>query len=82
MPIEPIENPYKVIHSDRSRRTRHVERRDPEERNEKKFQEEDTFEESEKEPTPGEVKEESPVVEENPPKEPPQKTIPKIDIRI
>ena len=49
MPIDPIENPYRVLRFDKTRRSRKVQPRDPEEK--EKYSHEDTKQET-KEDTP------------------------------
>jgi outer membrane biosynthesis protein TonB len=83
MPIEPLDNPYRVIQSLKSRNVRRVERREPDEQREKNELEGETSDEAVEEPK--EV-----VKDEAPPTEPKHKTPPDedekekqtIDIRV
>ncbi|MBU1023532.1 hypothetical protein KKB99_04500 [bacterium] len=81
MPIEPIENPYRVLKFQETRRSRRVQPRDPEEK--AKYAQEDALKKEEKEETEASTTDEETTLieteDESPQSEPNKK---KLDIRI
>ena len=82
MPIEPVENPYRVIQSNKSRNVRRVERREPDEHGEEHLPPEEETEKEKNEDSKEEPVTENQIADKKTKKPPEDTEKPKIDIKI